>query len=171
MKINVTLSAIANAYALINAANALTLDASKVTLGVPAVFEPVGGNPRNTTLILTGVNAGGYNGTKEVKYTRLGMGSGVVAPETGFHIDGTTTLASFKTAVATSLGLVESELELEGVLPAAEGQSEFIKLKAKAGSLLYVGEQDLEVTWPQGIVELNDAITVTDLDGFDPVVA
>lgn len=170
MKINIALTAIANAYALVNATNALTLDATKATLGVPAVREP-DADPRNTTLVLTGVNAGGYNGTQTVTYTRLGMGSGVAAPETGFHVDGATTMASFKTAVATSLGLLESELELDGVLPAAEGQSEFIKLKAKLDSLLYVGEQDLEVTWPQGIVELADAITISKLDGFDPVVA
>lgn len=167
MKINLALTAIANAYALVNAANALTLDVTKATLGVPAARVP-DADPRNTTLVLTGVNEGGYNGTKSVTYTRLGMGSGVAVPEFEFHTDGTTTPASFLTAVATSLGLKESEIEITGDLPEAEGEGTTIVLSAKAGSLLYVGQQNLIVDWPQGIVELDDAITVTQLDGFEP---
>lgn len=169
MKIDVTKSAIVNVYALINAANALTLDATKASLGVPAARVP-DANPRNTTLVLTAVDGGGYvaGTTVEVKYTRLGMGSGVVTPEFGFHTDDTTTLASFKTAVAVSLGLLEAEIDVTGSLPATEGSSTVMVVAAKAGSLLYAGSQDLAVDWPQGELDLNEAVTVADLDGFDP---
>jgi len=170
MKIDITKTAIVNAFALINAANALTLDATKVTLGAPAPRTP-GANPRNTTLTLTAVADQGYTGTVDVTYTRLGMGSGVAVPEFGFHTDGTTTLPAFKTAVATSLGLVEAEIDVTGTLPATEGESVTMVVAAKAGSLLYVGTQNLTVDWPQGDVALADAVTVQDLDGFDPVVA
>lgn len=170
MKIDITKSAILNAFALINAANALTLDATKVTLSAPVARVP-GANPRNTTLTLTAVPGQGYKDSVDVTYTRLGMGSGVAVPEFGFHTDGTTQMAAFKTAVATSLGLVEAELDLTGELPATEGSSTVMVLSAKDGSLLYVGTQNLAVDWPQGDVALADAVTVKDLDGFDPVVA
>lgn len=170
MKIDTTKTAIVNAFALINAANALTLDATKVTLGAPAPRTP-GANPRNTTLTLTAVAGQGYKDSVDVTYTRLGMGSGVVTPEFGFHTDGTTQLAAFKTAVCTSLGLVEAEIDLTGTLPATEGSSTVMVITAKATSLLYVGTQNLAVDWPQGDVAMADAVTVKDLDGFDPVVA
>lgn len=170
MKIDIAKSAIVNAFALINAANALTLDATKVTLGAPVARTP-GANPRNTTLTLTAVVGQGYKDTVDVTYTRLGMGSGVAVPEFGFHTDGTTLLPAFKTAVATSLGLVEAEIDVTGDLPATEGSTTTMVVSAKAGSLLYIGTQDLTVDWPQGDVALADAVTVPDLDGFDPVTA
>lgn len=169
MKINTTLTALANVYALVNAANALTLDVTKATIGVPVGREP-DADPRNTSVALTAVDGGGYEAgsTVNVNYTRLGMGSGVVSPEFGFFTDGTTTLASFKTAAAVSLGLIESELDFTGDIPTAEGQTTTIAVSAKAGSLLYVGTQDLTVEWPQGEPTMAESVTVTQLDGFDP---
>lgn len=169
MKINTTLTALANVYALVNAANALTLDATKGTFGVPAARTP-GADPRNTTVTLTAVDGGGIEAgsTVDVTYNRLGMGSGVVTPEFEFFTDDTTTLASFKTAAATSLGLIESELDLVGALPTAEGETTTIVISAKPGSLLYVGTQDLTVEWPQGEPTMAESVTVTQLDGFDP---
>lgn len=171
MQINKTLTALANVYALVNAANALSLDATKASVGVPAARTP-GANPRNTTVTLTAVDGGGYESgtTVDVTYDRLGMGSGVATPEFGFHTDGTTQLAAFKTAVATSLGLIESEIDLTGNLPTVEGATETMVITAKAGSLLYVGTQNLTVDWPQGEPAMAEAVTVTQLSGFDPVV-
>lgn len=172
MQINTSLTALANVYALINAANALTLDATKATVSAPVVRAP-DANPRNTTVTLTAVDGGGYEAgsTIDVTYTRLGMGSGVAVPEFGFFTDDTTTPAAFKTAVATSLGLIESEIVLTGDLPDAEGESVTIVLAAKAGSLIYIGSQNLTVEWPQGEPTMAEAVTVTALDGFDPVTA
>lgn len=172
MQINTSLTALANVYALINAANALTLDSTKATVGAPVVRVP-DANPRNTTITLTAVDGGGYEAgtTVDVTYTRLGMGSGVAVPEFGFFTDGTTTPAAFKTAVAVSLGLLESDITLTGDLPDTEGETVTIVLAAAANSLLYVGSQNLTVEWPQGEPTMAEAVTVTSLDGFDPVVA
>lgn len=170
MKINTTLTALANVYALVNAANALTLDATKATVGAPAARTP-DANPRNTTVTLTAVDGGGIEAgtTVDVTYDRLGMGSGVVTPEFSFFTDGTTTLPSFKTAVATSLGLIEAEIDVTGTLPATEGETTTMVVAAKAGSLLYVGTQNLTVEWPAGEPTMAESVTVTQLSGFDPV--
>lgn len=172
MKINTTLSPLANVYALVNAANALTLDATKATVGVPVVRDPDAGNTHNTSLTLTAVDGGGIQAgtTVTVTYERLGMGTGVAAPEFGFYTDGTTQRVAFKTAVATSLGLIESEIDLTGVLPSAPGVTETMTISAKANSLLYYGNQDLLVDWLVVEPTMAESVTVTKLSGFDPVV-
>lgn len=164
MKIDISKTAIENVFALINADNGSTHDAATVTLGVPAVRTP-DANPRNTTLVLTAVVGGGFTGTDTVTYTRLGMGSGVVTPSFDFETDGDTTNASFKTQVATALGLREDQIQITGTLPAAEGDETTMTVAAIADSLLYVGSQALTVTWPVPQVPLD--LTTKDLSGFE----
>ncbi len=164
MKIDISKTAIENVYALINADNASTHSAATVTLGVPVVRTP-DANPRNTTLELTAVVDGGFTGTDTVTYTRLGMGSGVVTPSFDFEIDGETDAASFKTQVATALGLREDQIQITGTLPAAEGDDTTMTVAAIADSLLYVGSQALQVSWPVPQAPLN--LTTKDLSGFE----
>lgn len=166
MKINAALSAVANLFALVNADNALTLDATKVTPGVPASRVP-DANPTNTTLTLTAIADQGYFGTVNVTYTRLGMGSGVITPIFDFLTDGTTTNATLLAAAAASLGLVASEIEITGALPAADGDTTVVSLAAKADSLLYIGSQNLNLEWPAADVDLSEAVAVTQLNGFE----
>lgn len=164
MNIDISKTGVENVYALINADNSTAHSAATVTLGVPAVRTP-DANPRNTTLVLTAVVGGGFTGTDTLTYTRLGMGSGVVTPSFDFEVDGDTTAASFKTQVATALGLREDQITITGTLPAAEGEDTTMTVAAVADSLLYVGSQALSVSWPVPQVPLD--LTTKDLSGFE----
>ncbi len=167
MKINTAISASANLFALVNSDNALTLNATKVTPGVPAPRTP-GADPSNTTLTFTAIADQGYFGTVDVTYTRLGMSSGVTTPIFDFLTDGDTTNASLLAAAAASLGLIASEIQITGTLPAADGDTTTVSLSAKAGSLLYIGSQDLNLEWPADAIDLAEAVAVTQLNGFEP---
>lgn len=165
MKINISLTALANVYSLVNAANALTLNATKATVGIPSARTP-GANPHNTSLVLTAVDGGGYvsGSSVTVTYNRLGMGSGVAAPDFNFITNAATDASNFKTTVAAQLGLIESEIELTGTLPAI-GEEVTMVIAAKTDSLVYTGTQNITVTRPEA-PKLDDIIITEYLGAF-----
>lgn len=167
MEINVALSGAENIVALINDTNASELVlTSQVTVGVPSVAAGTGG--RNTAVTVTG--AGIYTGTVDLSYTRNDVSSGVATPDYNFTIDGDTTTGTFKTQVATQLGLREDEITVTGSLPTGPGEETTMHVAGINNSLLYVGPgEDLTVTWPA--IALSSVITNTDLTGFDPAAA
>lgn len=169
MKINAVISGALNAFALINASNpGLTLDATKVTLG--AVSAAVGTGTRNSKVTLTAIATKGYTGTVDVSYHRTSMTENVAVPDLTYDVSDATTKAELLTAAANALGLREEDVEIVPALvrPGGGVTSSTISLSAKAGSYLYQGAVDLQLTWDVQQVALTTAVPVTDLDGFDP---
>lgn len=169
MKINVSISAIANLIAQINADNAgLNLTEAQVTIGAPSARTP-DANTNNTTLDLAAVAGQGYSGTKTITYMRLGMDSGVVTPVTGLTVTAANTQAEVLTMAATDMGLVEAELEVTAfTAPVDSSTPGSITIQPKATSLLYVGAAKTLDLVINNTKPLGTALTNGDLTGFNP---
>lgn len=184
MLINTSKTAIENLIDLIVNDNPSLASANlgaKVTIGAPSEFIQ---GALNTQVLLTAIPNAGFSGTKTVKYTRLGMSSGVASVPSAISINPADTQAQIKTKIAAALGLIEAEIDFvyEGQpqdddtnpidIPVNEDDtSVLVSVQPKAGSLLYVGAAlQIQLTVPDADIPLGDAITVDELSGFDPVV-
>lgn len=172
MKVNLQLSPVANFLAILNAANpGKNFSESNLTLGAPT--ELVGGNGgRNTSVLLTAIQDAGFSGTHTVNYTRQTLAAGAAIPTANavsVLVQGTDTDAEILTKVASALGLLESELTISAItIPANENDtSGQATITAVSTSLLYIGSYVVELDVADEDVPLNDAITVSDLDGFE----
>jgi len=164
-QINAAITASANLFALINAANtSQTLAAANVTFGTPAVITGVD----NTSVLVTAVAGQGYSGTQTVTYNRRGLGDNVASPSFASTANNESTLASIKAVLVTQLALVASEVTLTGTLTnPGDGNTSTLTLASNAGSLLYIDGSSQVITLTWGDVPLTEAITTTSLAGFD----
>lgn len=169
MQIDVSKTGLENLVAQVVADNAgLSLTAAQVTAGAPSTFSG-GSGDQNTQVTLTAVEGQGYQGSKLVKYTRLGLDSGVAVPVTTLQVLAADNQAAVETKVATALGLVKADLTFSAYSAAADGVPGSITISAAAASLLYVGaDKVLEITVPDVDPDLGDEITTDELNGFDP---
>jgi len=170
MKINVSLTPVANLLAQINADNVgLNLTEAQVSIGVPSARTP-DANLNNTTVVLTAVADQGYSGTKTLTYMRLGLDTGVNPAVTSVQVLPSDDEAGTLAKVVAALGLVASEVTGSAyTAPENENTPGSITLSANAGSLLYVGSDlVIELTVPDTDVDLDGAITTADLTGFEP---
>lgn len=170
-KINIAISAAENLLALVNEANpALNATQSQVTLGVPSVAAGTAG--RNTSITLTAIDNEGFSGTQTFAYTRQALVAGgaiATAKDIPVAIASGDTQAQVLTKAATSLGLLESELNFSDFeAPVNEDTAGSATLTAKADSLLYTGSYEVVLSVPDSDVPLDDAAPTTDLDGFEP---
>lgn len=171
MKVNLLLSPVANLLAVLNAANpGKSFNETNVSFGVPA--DLVGGNGgRNTSIEITALQDAGFSGTATVNYTRQALivgGAIATAKAVKVLVMGTDTEAEILTKVATSLGLMESEITIGGVtIPVNENNDGEATITAVAGSLLYTGNYLVTLEVADVDVPLTTAITTFDLDGFD----
>lgn len=148
MQIDISKTSSENVFALIVASNPGTpVNGENVTLGDPVLRTPSQDNPRNTTVTITAIpnNPDEVVGTSDINYTRLGMNSGVEDPSFDFTTQTSTTPTTFKTQVATALGIKEDEITITGTLPTVGNTGE-MQLIANELSYLYVGSQTLNVT-------------------------
>jgi hypothetical protein len=169
-KVNTSITAAANVLALINAANpSLNATEAQITAGVPTAAAGTGG--RNTTITYTAIDNQGFSGTQTFSYTRQALvaGQGIAtAKAVPVQILEGDTDAQVKTKVATALGLIESEISLSDIVrPVDESTPGSADVDAIANSLLYTGTYAVTLTVPDADVPLNEAASVTDLDGFD----
>jgi hypothetical protein len=169
-KVNTSITAAANVLALINAANpSLNATEAQITAGVPTTAAGTGG--RNTAITYTAVDNQGFSGTQTFSYTRRALASGeaiAAAKAIPVVIAEGDTDAQVKTKVAVALGLIESEIALSDIVrPADESTPGSADVDAIANSLLYTGTYAVTLTVPDADVPLDEAASVTDLDGFD----
>jgi len=172
MKINASLSTLANIIALVNGVNAgLNLTDEQVTIGQASAYVP-GEGDLNSQITLSGVNGKGFQGDVTIHYKRPvlqpggawgnALGDGIPS------VPSAATQAQALTLAATHLGLVESELDASAfTAPADELTNGSITITAKDGSPLYTGSYVLTLVGQDTDQNLADAVTVTDMDGFD----
>lgn len=171
MKVNITLSPLANVLAAINAANTATstnITEAQVTAAAPVVAAGTGG--RNTSVALTGVNGEGIEGSRTFSYTRQSLDAGAVAstaPASVLVAQADNQAASV-TKVATALGLLASEFDASAyTAPADQLTPGTVTLTAKATSLLYVGARVVPLNFADSDVAFATVAPVQDADGFD----
>ena len=171
MKVNIALTPLGNVLAAINAANTATgtnITESQVTAAAPVVAAGTGG--RNTTVILTGVDGQGIEGSRTFSYTRQSLDAGAVpttAPANVTVLQADDRDASLAKVVA-ALGLKASEIEsLSYTAPADQSTPGTIQIAAKNPSYLYIGIRDVELVFADADVAFATVAPETDADGFD----
>lgn len=141
---------------LINQDNNQTLTLAVVQLSAPA---PATGS-RNSTVTLSARPASGYVGVVPFFYDRLDLAQFFVGG-LDFEATGVTTTADLLPLINAqyNLQMRETDIILE---PIEDGE---VSLRAAPGSYLWIGEVDVVVTNP--MIELEEILTVTELDGFE----
>lgn len=171
MKVNIALTPLGNVLAAINAANAASstnITESQVTAGAPVAAGGTGG--RNTTVLLTGIDGQGIEGTRTFSYTRQALDGGAVAttaPTFVIVLQADTREQSLAKVVA-ALGLKASEVEsLSYTAPIDQATAGTIQLGAINPGYLYIGTRDVELRFADADVPFAEIAPVTDADGFD----
>jgi len=171
MKVNIALSPLGNVLAAINAANTATstnITTSQVTAAAPVTAAGTGG--RNTTVLLTGIDGQGIEGTRTFAYTRQSLASGAVASTApaSVEVDEADNQAASVTKVAAALGLLASEFDASAyTAPVDQSTPGTVTITAKASSLLYVGARTVPLNFADADVAFATVAPVTDADGFD----
>lgn len=177
MQIDIAKTGVENVFDLLNAANpGYSFSATNVTLA--AATAAAGNAGRNTTVVATAVDGQGYTGTSTISFRRLAPNEAVASPVLSIDVHNGATVAATITALAAQLGLRDGEFQLEdpsapGVAlttltrPAAPATTSTVNLVALGVSYLYQGESAITLTWVDPI-DLSQAITTTDMAGFDP---
>ncbi|WP_250478854.1 MULTISPECIES: hypothetical protein [unclassified Caballeronia] len=167
MKVNLSLTPAENVLALVNAANpSLALDETMVVVASPQDKADTG-DGRNTRVALIGKGTG-YINVVTVNYTRRPINVQVVDPVMSLAVDETFTDAMVKSAIATQLGLIESELNVLGTIENRVGDTTPLTIESYLGSLVYTADSfDFTLTWAPAQVSLAGAVAATDLPGFD----
>lgn len=188
MNIDISKSPQQNLLDLVNSTNSATslaLQLNQFTIGTPSVIEP-DAQERNTQIVLTAVPNAGYSGTKTIKYRRINTGQAVPNPNAPITILPSDTQDVIKQKIATALNLRLDQLTFvvdgsdwasgtnEIPIPTDEDTPvTIVSVIGIANGLLYDSDNWFTVTLvvPDADIPLEDAIVISDLDGFDPYQA
>lgn len=151
---------------LINHDNETNLLLTDVTFGTPVKSDPEV-NELEVTLRVNAANGSIYSGYQDVIYNRVRM-SFTVENEPGLQIEigEETTVHDLLPALNNAYGVQFTTDDLvDGAIPSlSPGDSAKLTLQAKPGSLVFYGEQDIDIT--MSLIPLDSVITVTTLDGL-----
>jgi hypothetical protein len=157
--------------AALNAANSTAYVAGDFLYGTP---QPVSGTwhgqvtTHNTAIKLTAVQGGLYQGTQTLTYDRLSLSALSATNMPGFQCSayGVTTVHGLYPALLNWTGIMFGNDDLEDLALVDNGDNTLTAtLKAKAGSLGWVGQTDLIVK--VGGAAIDQVITVTSLNGLN----
>lgn len=172
MKINASLSALANIVALVNDANpSLNLTVGQVTIGSASAYTP-GSGDLNSQIALTGVDGQGWDGSVTIHYKRPVLQAGGAWPSaTGLDIldvPASSLEADALAQAVAQLGLVATEVTSSAYTAPVEGASDgSLTITANAGSPLYTGSAVLVLKAANSDQPLSNGVTTTDMNGFD----
>ena len=155
--------------ALLNTANGLSYTEAQVSFGEPSVASATDA-AHNTDLVVTGVEAAGYTGTKTIHYKRLDLATVFAAhpqtssgPETG----GTLQEVLDDIFAATGVRIYAEDLTNDAAVDFSQPS---VTLTAKAGSFKWTGS--VTVTTSVDLRDISQQITVDTLPGFEqPTIA
>ncbi len=139
MKINLSLSPMRNALAMINSKNPLlNLNSNNVTLGTPEAYSKLG-EAANTRILVTAIKNKGYSGSKWIKYIRWPLASMMIWQSTSVDVTGyTASVETIKARLLELFGLLASEIEFS-TFTVPNGTADVnVTLTVKPGSLVYL---------------------------------
>ena len=172
-------SALANLIIAINSANSTALlSDSNASFAAPVTIVAVDGI-RDTSVEVTPVANVDFIGAPQTfKYRRVSLDQNVVAPDLSYEVNDSTTLATLKAIVCTTLNLIPAEVQWqESSLdrdPNDHGGVGFVTqlhLEPIATSYVYDGDPlTINCEWGPSDPDFSTIFATTNLDGFDPVV-
>ncbi|MNU54542.1 hypothetical protein D3C71_436000 [compost metagenome] len=137
MKINLTVSPLANVLALVNEKNGTLLSVDRITSG-PAV-APTGETTDNTEITLTGIAGHGYIGSLTYTYDRATLASQEIPTPSAIDVTATDTEADVKTKVAAALRIIESAVDFTDLTIPVDATDGTVTVTPASGNLLYIG--------------------------------
>ena len=179
MIVDSTKTGLENLILAINSANnTALLSDTNATFDPPvALGSPMG--YRDTSVTVTPVNNVDFTGDPQTFfYRRVSLDQNVVAPDLTYEVSDSTTLASLKAIVCTTLNLIpaevqwqESSLERDPADQGGAGFKTYLHLEPLATSYVYDGDPlTIECEWGPSDPDFNTTFPNTNLDSFDPVV-
>ena len=179
MIVDSTKTGLENLILAINSANSTTLlSDTNATFDPPtALVSPAG--YRDTSVTVTPVdNVDFIGGPQTFYYRRVSLDQNVVAADLTYDVNDSTTLASLKAVVCTTLNLIPAEVQWQETTlerdPADQGGTGFktyLHLEPLATSYVYDGDPlTIECDWAPSDQEFDTVFATTHLDSFDPVV-
>ena len=178
MIVDSTKTGLANLILAINSANnTALLSDTNATFDPPIAIGPIG--IRDTSVTVTPVdNVDFIGGPQTFFYRRVSLDQNVVAPDLSYEVDDSTTLATLKAIVCTTLNLIpeevrwqESSLERDPADQGGTGFKTYLHLEPLATSYVYDGDPlTIECEWGPSDPNFNTTFAITNLEGFDPVV-
>ena len=172
-------SALANLIIAINSANnTALLSDSNASFAAPVTIFALDGI-RDTSVEVTPVaNVDFVGAPVTFKYRRVSLDQNVVAPDLSYEVNDSTTLATLKAIVCTTLNLIPAEVQWqESSLdrdPNDHGGAGFVTqlhLEPIATSYVYDGDPlAINCEWAPTDQDFGTTFANTKLDGFDPVV-
>ena len=178
MIVDSTKTGLANLILAINSANnTALLSDTNATFDPPiALVSPMG--YRDTSVTVTPVdNVDFIGGPQTFYYRRVSLDQNVVAPDLSYEVDDSTTLATLKAIVCTTLNLIpeevrwqESSLERDPADQGGTGFKTYLHLEPLATSYVYDGDPlTIECEWGPSDPNFSTTFAITNLDSFDPV--
>jgi hypothetical protein len=144
------------------------LTSSQITFGNPSVFTPTAQIDRNSLIVATSVEGGGYTGSQSFYYDRVALQDFVFTGTTSldFTITTETLLSDLLPALNSRLNTnIDVSKIVDKTLPStADGSTQTVQLSIVSTSMVYMG--DLVLTLVPNDVPLSNVITTTDLDGL-----
>lgn len=159
------MSAILELLALLNTANGRSYTDSQVEFGVPAVIEGAQAGQPNTTVTVSGIEAAGYTGSKELTYKRLDLAqtfSGRTLESKGPETAGTLQEVLDDIFAATAVRIYPEDLENGAAVDFTQAS---VTLTAKATSLKWLGS--VVVNTSVDLRDISSEITTSELPGFE----
>lgn len=169
MKVNIALSGKENLLAAINAANpGANIAEDQVTFGDPG-FLAWETNVPNTSVVVTGVDGKGIEGSLTFNYVRQHIGVGAVASNapTEFFVDPGDDVTSSAAKVIALLALRPSEVYGGFYTAPAVGVPGSMNIYTNVDSLLYNGTRSVVLKLSDGDVAFATVAPITDLDAFE----
>lgn len=136
MKINLSVSPLANVLALVNEKNGTLLSVDRITSG-PA-RTPSGETTDNTEITLTGIEGHGYTGSVDYTYDRATLESQEIPTPTSVDLVAEDTAETAKVKVAAALRIIAEAVDfVDLVLPVGATDGSVTVIPAD-GNLLYI---------------------------------
>lgn len=168
MKVNPAISGVANILAAINAANGTSITEDQVTVGDPG-FLAWETNVPNTSVVLTGVDGKGIEGSRTFNYVRQHVATGAVASDAPleFFVQPEDDLEASAAKVIAILGLRATEVYGGFYTAPTVGVAGSMNIYTNTNSLLYNGTRSVILKLADGDEAFSEVAPITDLDAFE----
>ncbi|MND14881.1 hypothetical protein D3C81_498290 [compost metagenome] len=137
MKINLTISPLANLLALVNQHNGTLLSEERVTAS-PAQ-DPTGETSDNTEVTLTGIPGHGYIGSLTYTYDRATLASQEIPTPASVDVSTGEDVAVILTRVCAALRIIEEAVDFSDLNIPVDATDGTVTVTPQEGNLLYIG--------------------------------
>ena len=166
------MSYVTDLIGFINAKNGTSYTEAQLSLAAPAAIGGAGEGERNTSIVVTGVNAQGFTGSKTINYFRIDLAKAFEGVVGGLNAKGPRDTGRSTDILDDIFAQTGVQLEAADIVDEAVDFSAagVYTLKAAAGNLKWIGQVEVNITLD--LVDIEPTLANGDVDGFTaPVIS